>query len=72
MNPEHRYVFEGGYRKIKNPSLIKAAKDFIDQWQPFMKQGAETNYFYAASKDIIKVRYGWRIFKLLNLLVQKI
>ena len=58
VNPEHRYTGRGRYRKIKNPSLIKAAKDFIDQWQPFMKQGAETNYFMQQAKILSKLDMG--------------
>jgi len=58
VNPEHRYVGKGKYRKIKNPSLIKAAKDFIDQWQPYMKQGAETNYFMQQAQLLSKLDMG--------------
>ncbi len=58
VNPEHRYTGRGKYRKIKNPSLIKAAKDFIDQWQPYMKQGAETNYFMQQAKILSKLDMG--------------
>ena len=58
VNPEHRYTGRGRYRKIKNPSLIKAAKDFIDQWQPYMKQGAETNYFMQQAKILSKLDMG--------------
>ena len=58
VNPEHRYTGKGKYRKIKNPSLIKAAKDFIDQWQPYMKQGAETNYFMQQAQLLSKLDMG--------------
>ena len=58
VNPEHRYVGKGKFRKIKNPSLIKAAKDFIDQWQPYMKQGAETNYFMQQAQLLSKLDMG--------------
>jgi hypothetical protein len=58
VNPEHRYTGKGKYRKIKNPSLIKAAKDFIDKWQPYMKQGAETNYFMQQAQLLSKLDMG--------------
>jgi len=46
VNAEHKIY----NNKVQNASLLKASRDFINQWQPFMKQGAETNYFLQQAK----------------------
>lgn len=56
INPDHTFTGTGKNKKIKNISILKAARDFMEDWQPYMKQGPETNYFMQQAQLISKLQ----------------